>query len=140
MGLNHLTFKTETVQTSGGEFTVRGLTLPDVVEIFSSNTSQLSALFDEIKIGKDGQVVLSNMGVFALHIAQAAPDVASDIISRAADEDDRSIARGFVLPVTIDALEKIGRLTFATEGSAKKFMETIILMVRSGAGLASLTP
>jgi hypothetical protein len=141
VGLKHLRIQTETVETAGGEFAVRGLSLPDIAEIFEAERAPLSKLFGEIAVDGAGGVLLDDMAGLAVKLASVAPSVVARIIASAADEEDETIALELPFPVQIDALEKIGRLTFATEGAAKKVMETIIRMVKgANAAIKSRQP
>jgi hypothetical protein len=127
------------VGTADDEFFVRGLGLADIVAIFDANREQVSAVFAEIAIRPDAEMVLADMGGFATNLARGAPRVVAHIIARAADEEDPGLAEALPFPVQIDALEKVAQLTFATEAAAKKVMETIIRMA-SGVRRAALKP
>lgn len=134
MGLRDLTFRDGTVQTSGGDLVVRGLSLEDVVPLVRQHGTALSTLFIEIAGDRDN--ALDNMQTLAGALAQAAPLAAAEIIALGAgepgelDRADVATARRVPLPDQIAILERIGTLTFATEGSLKKALETVIRVAR----------
>jgi hypothetical protein len=110
--------------------------LPDIVAVFESDRAALSALFAEVAIDK-GDIILGDMGAFASKLTTVAPGVVASLIAAGADEPDVSIAASLPFPVQVEALEQIGKLTFATEGAAKKVMETVIRMVKGATTAAS---
>ena len=145
MGLSHLTTPTAQVEAPGGEFTVRGLSLDDIITIVGAHTGPLSALFTKIKMSGDGKFSLDDMTCMLTMLAVAAPEAAAQIIAVAANvrrygddgeslpmdlTSDMAMAASFPFPVQLDALEQIAKLTFTTAGSLKKVLETIIRVVK----------
>jgi hypothetical protein len=128
MGLSHLKRLREEVQVGDDKFEVRGLNLTDITVIVQSNgvLAPLSELFANLQMGGDGEFALNDSASVAAALAQAAPLAVSLIIACAADEEDVAWVREIPFPAQIDALEKIAKLTFATEGGPKKVLETII--------------
>ena len=60
----------------------------------------------------------------------------AEVIAIASGEDDVfEIVLGLPFPIQVDALTKIGKLTFASEDTAKKFLQT----ARSAIGMFSLS-
>jgi hypothetical protein len=132
VGLTHLKAQTETVDTPGGKFVVRGLSLDDVVAVCSGHVTTLSLLFNKIKANADATFSLTDsIGIFTL-LATDAPKAAAMIIAVAASDDsavtekELIAARKLAFPAQIDALEKIAKLTFSTEADLKKVVEMII--------------
>lgn len=134
MGLN-FTLPTEKVVFPGGDLTVRGLSLEDVTTLVRHHGAALSGLFATITAAKSGEVDLDNMTAMASALATAAPRAAAEAIAIAADEPDKvDLAGQLNLTVQIEALEKIGALTFTSEGGIKKVLETVIRVAQGTAG------
>ena len=138
MGLKHLKLPTETVETPGGDFAVRGISFSDVSALIQSDGPELSALFDHYSGSLNGDD-LSTTEVMALSgsLNEIAPDIAAKIIVTAADgdEDDLATIRKLPFPVQVDALEKIVKLTFDSTGGPKKLVETAIRVFRGTTSL-----
>lgn len=127
-GLKSLTFPTIAIETPGGMFAVRGLSLSDISSLAVRNRETLKALFEKAT-QSDGAVELDNMEAIAVSLAQTAPGIVAEVIALATDEfDDEAIeaAKGLPFPAQVEALEAIGKLTFTTEGGLKKVVATII--------------
>lgn len=132
MTLKSLVVATATVKTSGGEFTVRGLSLTDILFLVSKHRAAMKALFDKFVKGQS-DVALESYSNLGAALIESAPDVAAEIIALAADEPEEiETVKRISFPAQIEALERIGDLTFAAEGSPKKVVETVI-RVLSGA-------
>ncbi len=135
MGLKHLKLASEEIEFAGGKFAVRGLNFEDITIIVRQNAAPLAVLFEKIQSG-DTNVSLEDAASIASSMAASAPEAVATIIALASepapsiawvvDPEDLEAARKLPFPVQIEALEKIGRLTFATEGGPKKVLETII--------------
>jgi hypothetical protein len=122
------------IKTTGGSFTVRGLTLPDVAELFRVHATKMEMLFRQYAGSEDKSDDVVNASVDLL---QAAPELACEVIALAAGEPNM-VAKVVKLPFTvqIEALEAIGRMTFDAEGGPKKVIETVINVM---AGLTDLS-
>jgi hypothetical protein len=134
MALKHLKLPTAEVENPGGNFTVRGLSFVDITALVGLHQAELSALFDQIKVG-EGKLDIEDPSAMLSGLMAQAPEAAAQIIALAADEPDVAIAVTLPFPVQLDALEKIVGMTFAAEGGAKKVLETII-RVATGAAAA----
>lgn len=134
MALSRYLIATEKVEIPGNEdLVVRGLGVPEAVFLARSFFSEMQSLLEQAIAGKlDGssaESVIASLG-------ENAPRLMGAIIACAADEPDQvGTAMRLPLSVQIDALEKIGRLTFVGEGGAEKFMETVIKMLSGAADL-----
>lgn len=127
MGLKDLRLPTEPVEVpGGGEFTVRGLSFVDMKSLLVAHSAELSRLFDLVVAGNgNGEIALTNMTEAAAQFITEAPALAASVIALASDEEGVfEIVLNLPFPVQVDALTKIGKLTFATEDSAKKFLQT----------------
>lgn len=140
MGLKSLKFITAEVEVADGEtFTVRGVSLQDaaiLVELYQEPIMKLVG-----KIQEQGDAV--NLEELARSAILDAPALAASLIAMAADEmDEEGLAQAarLPIPVQLDAIFKIGELTFRTEGSLKKMVETVrASLVAATAAMGSLT-
>jgi hypothetical protein len=144
VGLKHLNLQVASVETPGGSFSVRGLSLDDIIIIVRRHAVVLDGLFSRLRMSAESSLSLDDTGALVVLLVKEAPEAASEIIVLAArdapdpdegdlsiDEDELRIARSLPFPAQIDALEKIGKATFATEGSLKKVVETAVRVARS---------
>lgn len=134
MSFKDLRLPEETIVTSGGSFTVRGLSLPDVAQLVRHHRSVVEKLFDNVK--SEG----TDLGVaqLAAHLLNGAPEFAAEVVALGAGEgDDESVQKARRLPFTVQlaALEKIGACTFAMEGGIRNFLETVIRMAESASAV-----
>lgn len=145
MSLKNLTlhFPEETVSFAGGSFNVSGLSLSDIVVIVSMHRARLSEVFKEYAVPGAGAFELDENTAlpFIMAFAQMAPGIAAHIIAQAevreAGEDPQiGIAARLPVDVQAEALEKILKLTFQTEGGPKKVLDTLI---RAFAGTMKVT-
>lgn len=127
MGLKNLKLPTEQVEVpGGGEFAVRGLSFVDVKSLLVKHSSELARLFAVVNGDGTADVnSVSNAAAAAGQLINESPALAAEAIALASGEDDVfEIALSLPFPVQVDALTKIGKLTFASEDSAKKFLQT----------------
>lgn len=117
------------VKTKDGEasFTVRGLTLPAILQLVKDHRAVLSSLFTEVQEG--GAENLSFESMSATLIATA-PDLIGDVIALCSDEVTPELARRLPVSIQVEALSKIGNQTFVVEGGLGKTLETVIAMAR----------
>lgn len=79
-----------------------------------------------------GEMQMDDYSAIASQLVKQAPVLLGSIIACGCRQPDPAVAETVSrLPFTVqlDALEKIGRLTFAAEGGAKKVLETVIRMM-----------
>lgn len=144
MGLKHLIFEQAVVQFKGGEFPVQGLSIEHVTFIIKHHSHKLNDLFNRVLAkaqDPEGEFSAEEVGSMILPFLDEAPEVGALIIAcGAGDPSDVTLARKLPLPVQLDALEQILRLTFDAAGGPKKFLETVIRLSQGTRGLlAQLT-
>lgn len=131
MSLANYREATETVRTPGGDITVRGLTTADLAVLVRHHKPAMSAFFDRVVVKEDGLDLDDLKGVLA-ELGEAAPELMAHVIALAADSPEHvHVARRLPFPTQIELLEKIGVLTFATEGALKNLVATVIRMLSS---------
>lgn len=128
MGLKHLKLAVAKVELPEGVIALRGLSLNDIVPIVEAHKVSLAAFFSGA-MGGNG-VSLADTSSIAVGLLKAAPDAVARIIACAevdgdADEESVEIAGKLPFPAQLEALEKIGQLTFAAS-SPKKVLEMVI--------------
>ena len=135
MSLKDLTlqFPEETIEFAGGSFAVRGLGLSDIVLLVSFHREKLTELFSQYAgNGGDGKTIGAEMGLpMGLAFIQIAPTLAAHIIAHAEVREPGEppafeVSMRLPVDVQMEALEKILKLTFQTEGGPKKVLETVI--------------
>ncbi|AOR76570.1 phage pre-tape measure protein [Novosphingobium resinovorum] len=142
MGLRNLSFAPATVEVPGGEsFTVRGLSPDKVITLYNRHTGQLSALWDSRENITEVQDLI-------VSLLSDAPDIMAELIAIASGskvtddfvepdtevnplgltdyERDVEAARSLPLPVQMEALLKIGELTFSSSMPPGKFLAVVI--------------
>lgn len=136
MKLTELGFATESVKLAKGDLTLRGLSLSDILSLYRANAEALRKLYTQVTLDTGQKLSLENESDVVALIAASAPEIVAQIIAMAADEPTAvDVARRLAFPVQIEALEKIGKLTFSQEGGPKKVVEAIVRMT---GGITSL--
>lgn len=110
---------------SGQSFTVRGLCFDDIVVIMQRDPAGLAVLLGEISAGAVPEVLVE---AHFPEIMAKVPGLPAQIIACASDDTSEAavaIARRLPLPVQIDALLNIIRLTFEPVGGIKKFVAQV---------------
>lgn len=116
---------------SDNSFEVRGLSLTDVAIVFQAHQEVVQDIY--IKIAARAGVAMSEavMVDMVRGIVEATPGLVTTLIALAADEIDQQAAvHDLPVPVQVDALEKIGELTFTDMAGAKKFIAGIGRLLR----------
>ena len=148
MTLRHIVKPTATVSLSDGqEFTVSGLSPNHVFGLYHRHRGELGNLYDAITGGeRDPESIAS----FAVTLFNNAPLLLAEIVALAAGGDpfderpidpenpngvtewqaELSAAAGLPFPVQVDALNKIGDLTFTSEMPPKKFLSVLLGLMR----------
>lgn len=128
----------EKIEFTGGEISVRGLALPEINQLVAVHTEAAMKLFGEIqaKAVKDQPLDVGEMIFDVLNRFQAA---VAHAIALAADEPDK-VAQAAQLPMDVQlaAIEKIAVLSFAMDGGAKKFWETVQKLALAKGGLGEM--
>ncbi|MFC3724405.1 phage pre-tape measure protein [Neoaquamicrobium sediminum] len=136
MALKGYRLPTLDVELPGGDsFPVRGLSLPDITFLVSRHGDTMRTLFD--RYSGDETIAISDLASVGTSILETAPTLAAEIVAVAADEpDEMETIMRLPFPVQVDALEKVGKLTFDTAGGPKKVVETVIRVFR---GISDMT-
>jgi hypothetical protein len=121
---------TERVNVAGGAgFDVAGVSLDSLLRIFRRHSADMRELFDRLVVGTGGPgLSLDDVSEIGGALLTSAPRIAAEIIAEAAGYSDPAAAEVFVqMPaaVALEALERIGRLTFTEEMPPKKVIETV---------------
>ncbi|NRC54125.1 phage pre-tape measure protein [Neoaquamicrobium sediminum] len=121
MALKGYRLPTLDVELPGGDsFPVRGLSLPDITFLVSRHGDTMRTLFD--RYSGDETIAISDLASVGTSILETAPTLAAEIVAVAADEpDEMETIMRLPFPVQVDALEKVGKLTFDTAGGPKKW-------------------
>jgi hypothetical protein len=149
MSLRHLVRPKATVTLSDGQtFTVSGLSPNHAFGLYHRHRGQMSNLFDRVMT--DTKAGTSSIASLGENIFGEAPLLLAEIIALAAggnpfdetpaDPDvpggatvwqaELSMAVDMPLPVQLDALQKIGDLTFTPEMPPKKFLSALVAMMQ----------
>jgi hypothetical protein len=134
MSLSLYTPLTEKVSLPRGiSFDIRGLNSTDFRLLIETNLESFDALatmLDSIiRASKDNNLDMNVFKSSVVDVAQAIPTLLPQIIAQAADGDaspyvDRlTAASRMPMPLQLDLITKIGRLTFEEVGGVKKFLE-----------------
>ena len=133
---NYRTPKQSIALPDGTAFNVRGLTFHDLGTLLEDHRDEFLAA-GQIIAKQDAE----NMGSLASVLAQTVPDLAAAVIALASDEPDAvDVVRSLPLPVQLDALIAVGKLTFTDEGAVPKFLAGLGGMLRAGASAAKMAP
>lgn len=135
MALKDIVIETSEIVYRESNFTVHGLTLDIVMDLMSKgHRPEMEKAIDTIRlaVGDDfdkGVDTADVLGALAC-IVQQVPEMVAKVIAGAADEPDMwSAVRKLPIDVQLDALMKIGKLTFDGEDSIKKFVTNLIEMM-----------
>ena len=133
MGLKHLKRKVEKVEVSDDEsFEVRALSFSDISVLYEKYATEVSGFFTLLTRGKDTTAVdVESAAMMAADFIRKAPALAAETIALACggEEGDFEIAMTLPFPVQLDAIKKIGKCTFGSDGSGKKFYQTIQMLM-----------
>lgn len=139
MGLQNYTPERHEFVLKGGSFHVRGLSLEDVSRLINHHLPDLEALFDLFASNKITSSTDEQFRDVVVGIVQQAPGFAANVIALASDEPDSAKNAAMLpFPVQVDALIKIGDMTFADVGGLGKGLESIAALLRK-ANLTKLT-
>lgn len=112
---------------------MRGLSLQDVSMLVQHHLPDIEALFD--LFGHLDTATSDDMRPVVTAMVAQAPGFVANLIALACDEPESAkVAATLPAPVQIDALMKVGTLTFVDVGGPKNALETIVAL------LANLKP
>lgn len=120
------------------EFFVGPLSFNHIVLLADAHRNALETAFDRFS-GRDPQTITENEAVDAvMSILREVPPLAAHIVALGAD-DERNWQDYMRLPagVQLNAIIKIGEMTFASDGGPKKFVDLVLNAVRTGTGAIS---
>lgn len=153
-GLRHLPLPHRTVEVAeGASFTVRGFSPDDALAIYYRHTGELSRMFDEFALqakakgSVDEAELRSLTHTVGADLAKGAPRVMAEIIAIASggnvaeeDEFEQDVAVAIKLPAgaQMDALQKIGELTFTSDMPPGKFLAVVVRL--AGSAATAMTP
>lgn len=154
MGLRNYKPDLMTVKASSEtEFQVRSISLDPLTVILRDNLADLEKMLTLYGEAQDSNIAASQMAVYALGIVRDAPQLAAAIIAHATvgerepvESEEEAIAAltesasKLGMTVQIDALRKIGELTFREAGGAKKFFEGLMLNADAAKQAVSMIP
>lgn len=128
------------VPVRGTSVSVRGLGLDDVAVLMNLYLSDIDALFRLYDDEVDESNRVAAMAQFAIVLCREAPALVGHMIALAADEPDQiEKARKLSLPAQVDILKTIFELTFEEAGGARKFFESLAMLLRTLAPAAQKT-
>lgn len=114
----------ESVQFRGGSFQVRGLSADDLGVLLKHHLPDLDRLFELYAEGVDERLAVFGTAQYAIKLVQDAPGLTAHVIALAADEPEMvDKARQLSIPVQVEALKTIVKLTFEEAGGPKNFFE-----------------
>lgn len=139
MGLRNLVIPTEMVKVSDKDgFLVRGLSPRDALNLYSRHAGDLSKLFDRFQqtAQQDDE---EDIAKIAIGTIQGTPTIIAEIIALASNslpgssewDEDLAVAMNLSTGVQMDALERIGRMTFTSDMPPKKFFGLVLAMAGS---------
>lgn len=151
MGLRNLTFRTVEVQTSGGSFAVRGLSLDNFLTLFYRHGENLARPFDTVveKVQKQEPLLADDVTLVALKLLSDAPQIVAEVIALASGSDasnmeeflgDVGVARALEAAIQIDALEKIAAQTFTSDMPPGKIFALVQKAMQAGTSAAGSLP
>jgi hypothetical protein len=116
------------VPTSGGVFSVRGVSLVDLTGVFLEHRHEMSALYDRVMKGD----ISVDPETAILQALASAPNVLASLIAHAVDEPDEA-ATVLTMPLADQiALSLVAlQITFESGGGIKKVIETVIKSLQS---------
>ncbi len=121
----------ETVAFKGGEFSVRGLALDDVAVLMRHHMSDIDALVNAFASDTTPEMASTVVVQHAITLIKEAPGLVANLIALASDEPDSvDNARRLGIAVQVRAIEAIAKLTFDEAGGPKKFVESLVNLLR----------
>lgn len=131
----------EEVQIKGAVLRVRGINSDDLGLLVRAHFETVQQILDAVREAQVGPAAGDVAARFILSLAQDAPRLAAQIIALASDEPDQADqAAKLPFAVTIDALTKIGRLTFEEAGGVQGFVNALMALVGGMRKPVSATP
>lgn len=120
------------VSFEGGEFEVRAITLNDVAVIVDSHRFTIDGIVSKMRARQgldmdDPNIIADTM----MEVVNESPILAANIIAICSDEREQmDAAARLPVPVTVEALQAIGDLTFTDMAAVKKFTADVMRLIR----------
>lgn len=132
-----ITLKTERIDFADGDFIeVRGLGVPDIMQLVEVHSETVSDLFDQFTGRDPNSITIDDLDQVPMALATRCPAIVAHVIALAADaQDQMDVVAKLPIDVQVAALEKIGTLTFGMQGGVKNFVETVTRIARGADGL-----
>ena len=128
------------VPVKGTSISVRGLSLDDVAILMNTYLRDIDALFRLYEDEVDEASKVAAMAQFAIVLCREAPALVGHLIALSADEPNMvDRARRLSLPAQVDLLKAIFEMTFEEAGGARKFCESLGMLLRTLAPAAQKT-
>lgn len=133
--LKSIKIKREAVDLGDGQsFDVRAVSTNDLMILVAEHGSTLGLLFGKLSSGarEPGSLTTDTVKQLIFDLAREFPGIAAEVIALASDAYDPEgikLAGDLPLPSQVDAIEKVFRLTFSSEGDVKKFVESLTRML-----------
>ena len=132
MALKSIKFDERKVKVTGGEVSVRGFGLDDILVLYARNAELMSQMFDSFERGELSSVPgLDDNKAMAIALVKSCPGMVAEAIALADGElDDESIAAAKKLPLSaqIECIQLIGTMTFESLGGPKNTLAAVIQM------------
>lgn len=142
MTLRNITIPKREVPVGSDTFTVSGVSADQVFGLYQRHRDDLSTLFDNLSGRTTGSEVLSSIeGIvtqFPIVIAEGIALASGSTVGGEHWEEEVAIARSLPLPIQVDALMKIGELTFSPEMPPKKFFALLVGLIQQLNGTTTL--
>lgn len=117
---------TAEVEFSGGKASLRGLSTDDIAIIIKTHLPDAEQLFAMYQADAANVFAGGDAQDLVMKLIMDAPSLVAGVIANAAGEPGAiDIIRAMPFPLQVDALLKIGDLTFVEAGGAKKFLATL---------------
>jgi hypothetical protein len=136
MKLRDVVIPITVIETSGGMFSVRGISLEDIQVVAADHGPSMLILYNKVTAGED--VTKQEIQTIIKDLLPQFSTLFGAIIAAASDdycEKTVEVARKLPFHKQAEALEAIFRLTFSSEAELGKFMESIIRMMSGARGL-----
>ena len=116
----------------GTSVSLRGLGLDDVAILMNLYLRDIDALFRLYDNEVDEASRVAAMAQFAIVLCREAPALVGHMIALSCDEPDQvERARKLSLPAQVEILKALFTLTFEEAGGARKFFESLGMLLRT---------
>jgi hypothetical protein len=133
MSLKDFKIASDVVTFRGGSLELRGLSLNDFSVLMRGYLPELNNLFKLYEDEATRENAISQSVKFATTLVQETPQMVAQMIVLCADEDQSLLSVAARLPITVqvECIRKIIELTFEEAGGAKKFLDSLVGMVKT---------